>query len=122
MLIILPLLILHLHFFIFFFFNDTATTEIYTLSLHDALPICRRRRASWAGGRTCGGRARSSSRGTASRRPWAPAGRLFLGGWVFETKAGAGPGFIRGYGAGGGWGPLFRRSTRDVDTALAPAS
>src|SRR2546430_3520418 len=42
----------------FFFFNDTATTEIYTLSLHDALPICRcragppprpapRRRRSW---------------------------------------------------------------------------
>src|SRR3712207_7772497 len=24
----------------YFFFNDTATTEIYTLSLHDALPIC----------------------------------------------------------------------------------
>src|SRR6185437_17181924 len=33
----------------FFFFNDTATTEIYTLSLHDALPIfqtCRRRLSS----------------------------------------------------------------------------
>src|SRR6476661_10795917 len=29
------------HFFLFFFFNDTATTEIYTLSLHDALPIWR---------------------------------------------------------------------------------
>src|SRR6267142_7293606 len=29
-----------LQFFLFFFFNDTATTEIYTLSLHDALPIC----------------------------------------------------------------------------------
>src|SRR5690348_18299854 len=29
-------------FFFFFFFNDTATTEIYTLSLHDALPICLR--------------------------------------------------------------------------------
>src|SRR2546425_3704248 len=28
----------------FFFFNDTATTEIYTLSLHDALPICSRLR------------------------------------------------------------------------------
>src|SRR6266511_6327293 len=28
-----------LHLFFFFFFNDTATTEIYTLSLHDALPI-----------------------------------------------------------------------------------
>src|SRR5256885_9145094 len=30
---------LHHIFFFFFFFNDTATTEIYTLSLHDALPI-----------------------------------------------------------------------------------
>src|SRR5438034_6478105 len=29
-------------FIFFFFFNDTATTEIYTLSLHDALPISRR--------------------------------------------------------------------------------
>src|SRR3712207_7296802 len=27
--------------YVLFFFNDTATTEIYTLSLHDALPICR---------------------------------------------------------------------------------
>src|SRR5947208_13594153 len=31
--------ILRRRIFIFFFFNDTATTEIYTLSLHDALPI-----------------------------------------------------------------------------------
>src|SRR3712207_7682640 len=30
----------------FFFFNDTATTEIYTLSLHDALPICVQVRAA----------------------------------------------------------------------------
>src|SRR5256885_11814876 len=44
---------------VFFFFNDTATTEIYTLSLHDALPIsrsccapCRRRRASWSARRS----------------------------------------------------------------------
>src|SRR5256885_7158044 len=35
---------------IFFFFNDTATTEIYTLSLHDALPICAKSRQ----GRTAG--------------------------------------------------------------------
>src|SRR6266511_6479481 len=35
---------MHRHTFIlFFFFNDTATTEIYTLSLHDALPICVKR-------------------------------------------------------------------------------
>src|SRR2546429_7943244 len=33
----------HLNIMCFFFFNDTATTEIYTLSLHDALPISRQR-------------------------------------------------------------------------------
>src|SRR5260221_3214033 len=32
------------HIYFFFFFNDTATTEIYTLSLHDALPISLRER------------------------------------------------------------------------------
>src|SRR5258708_32347449 len=41
-----------LAFYLLFFFNDTATTEIYTLSLHDALPIypprAARRRASAA--------------------------------------------------------------------------
>src|SRR6476659_10608603 len=35
----------------FFFFNDTATTEIYTLSLHDALPIFRWRRRRAGGSR-----------------------------------------------------------------------
>src|SRR5689334_23616018 len=45
----------------FFFFNDTATTEIYTLSLHDALPI-------W---RSAAPRARSrgARRGSRPRRP-----------------------------------------------------
>src|ERR1039457_71293 len=38
----------------FFFFNDTATTEIYTLSLHDALPI-------WISGPSCCTIARSAS-------------------------------------------------------------
>src|SRR2546428_11634897 len=48
-----------LPYFVFFFFNDTATTEIYTLSLHDALPIsprsCARRRSAGPGARpgTC---------------------------------------------------------------------
>src|SRR5258707_7379262 len=43
----------------FFFFNDTATTEIYTLSLHDALPIssASRWRASATASRSTGGRA-----------------------------------------------------------------
>src|SRR3989441_4639194 len=52
--------------FFFFFFNDTATTEIYTLSLHDALPISRgalsaapRGRRGWRAGRRGGPAARS---------------------------------------------------------------
>src|SRR2546422_9947672 len=56
----------------FFFFNDTATTEIYTLSLHDALPISRR----GAGGGTVRPRGRGrghhvaqSRRRRASTRP-----------------------------------------------------
>src|SRR2546430_17120154 len=40
----------HLYACFFFFFNDTATTEIYTLSLHDALPILREHPVFW----TCG--------------------------------------------------------------------
>src|SRR2546429_5539493 len=40
--------IVYLVYFFFFFFNDTATTEIYTLSLHDALPISRRPRTALA--------------------------------------------------------------------------
>src|SRR2546430_11925424 len=47
--------------FVFFFFNDTATTEIYTLSLHDALPISvlAQQRRAWeraAAGRLPGAR------------------------------------------------------------------
>src|SRR3712207_6885952 len=41
------------------FFNDTATTEIYTLSLHDALPIC---------GRAGGGRGAAGMAGLGARR------------------------------------------------------
>src|SRR3712207_7489242 len=37
----------------FFFFNDTATTEIYTLSLHDALPISRSKSRKWRTKREC---------------------------------------------------------------------
>src|SRR2546422_7705491 len=48
-------------YFIFFFFNDTATTEIYTLSLHDALPISGGR-ARRDGGRRARRRARARGR------------------------------------------------------------
>src|SRR2546425_12009564 len=67
----------------FFFFNDTATTEIYTLSLHDALPI-----SSWprrSGGSAChgpaggiGGSGRSTPpppRAAAARAPRSTAAR-----------------------------------------------
>src|SRR5256885_13211032 len=37
---------MHIQPLLLFFFNDTATTEIYTLSLHDALPIFRRRQGA----------------------------------------------------------------------------
>src|SRR3990170_8876052 len=51
-------------FLFFFFFNDTATTEIYTLSLHDALPIypTRRRSAWWPSGSGRGAGGRSPAR------------------------------------------------------------
>src|SRR2546430_10976605 len=54
---------------IFFFFNDTATTEIYTLSLHDALPISRTTAAGGGGhaSATRGGRARGVRRRSAGR-------------------------------------------------------
>src|SRR5215813_7958298 len=52
--------------FFFFFFNDTATTEIYTLSLHDALPI--------SGGRRPGGGGPGLGPGHDARiRPGSPA-------------------------------------------------
>ena len=50
----------------FFFFNDTATTEIYTLSLHDALPILKSRGAAAAriGQYKKRGRCRNENRGS----------------------------------------------------------
>src|SRR5207249_11558808 len=51
--------------FLFFFFNVPAPTEIYTLSLHDALPICTRPIPSAS--------ARRSGRRCAARAPSAPA-------------------------------------------------
>src|SRR6266496_2459690 len=53
-----------------FFFNDTATTEIYTLSLHDALPIYRPAAGRFFfNGEDVSGSAPTDSRARASRRP-----------------------------------------------------
>src|SRR5260370_20688535 len=54
--------------FFFFFFNDTATTEIYTLSLHDALPISGPPPARGARSRPSGGAGCAPAR----RRPRRP--------------------------------------------------
>src|SRR2546426_2643518 len=65
---LVPPLTILLSYCVFFFFNDTATTEIYTLSLHDALPIYRADRG--------GGRARREQRGGgAAPRPERPGAR-----------------------------------------------
>src|SRR5205823_13803672 len=53
--------------FLFFFFNDTPTTEIYTLSLHDALPIC--------AGRGGAGRGECGRAGLLHCRAWHPQRR-----------------------------------------------
>src|SRR3712207_8829110 len=69
----------------FFFFNDTATTEIYTLSLHDALPIYppKRRRLRRA--------PRRSAAGAPPSRPVGPRGAAPGGGRGRRDRAG-GPG------------------------------
>src|SRR5438093_1964830 len=55
----------------FFFFNDTATTEIYTLSLHDALPILDDRGILWI----VSGRSRQGSFPAGWTGAWLVAGR-----------------------------------------------
>src|SRR2546425_8136444 len=60
-------LVLLLHSF-FFFFNDTATTEIYTLSLHDALPILSAPAESWSSGASARSARTRASTAVRSRR------------------------------------------------------
>src|SRR2546426_9645777 len=62
--------------FIFFFFNDTATTEIYTLSLHDALPISARRGDVGRGDRYAHRKAGLASCRRANVRRWHELGRI----------------------------------------------
>src|SRR6266487_5742549 len=64
--------------FYFFFFNDTATTEIYTLSLHDALPISSSVRAPASSSSITSSerRSRISPGSSTSSWPAAPAGRF----------------------------------------------
>src|SRR2546426_919640 len=61
---------------LFFFFNDTATTEIYTLSLHDALPISTTAGPRSPGGSPPGARRRASTpQDSPGSRQWQAARR-----------------------------------------------
>src|SRR3989454_2137698 len=122
-------------YFVYFFFNDTATTEIYTLSLHDALPISRdRRRAPRGGGASAGQRARVR-RVAAVRRRYGQAeeaGReaeaaarhrwsQCAGTAVLAAVSGRAPGRIpRPRGAGAGGRELARASRGAAADAARP--
>src|SRR3712207_7052051 len=77
--------------YVFFFFNDTATTEIYTLSLHDALPIsmlppCSAEVAveiAWSRG---GATPKQPSIGVSGKRRWPSCGTLAGGGERKSTR------------------------------------
>src|SRR2546429_1258467 len=92
---------------VLFFFNDTATTEIYTLSLHDALPIC-------SSGRPC---TCSSGLGQVSvsgrmRSPRPAASSMAGGCSVRESALAAGNG-------GMGWA-VMEGNCRPLPAAIAP--
>src|SRR2546422_11697776 len=74
-----------------FFFNDTATTEIYTLSLHDALPISRSRADAVRAGRGCRRLDHGAPHPAAAARP---PGRPALP--RARVGAGGGPPVVRG--------------------------
>src|SRR6266508_6608554 len=123
----------HVLFFFFFFFNDTATTEIYTLSLHDALPIFsmststmfQARAETWRLRVMCSAMAfRTTVMGTTSSPPRATAG----GGasWGSGTAAGVGTGgVVTGTAAGAAdaaegrsCGPAVSRDTAKARTSF----
>src|SRR3712207_7634493 len=86
----------------FFFFNDTATTEIYTLSLHDALPIFRRRRRRWP-----------SPRSRAAPRP---GGACRLDGPLHRVRAAARGGGCRRAGASRGGAARSEEHTSELQS------
>src|SRR2546430_10275332 len=69
--------------FFFFFFNDTATTEIYTLSLHDALPISADR---WILRCRRSGRCRSRAAGPVRASCHSSAWRPRRGSWQLRSE------------------------------------
>src|SRR3989442_11781089 len=71
--------------FFFFFFNDTATTEIYTLSLHDALPILHR-----PAGRERHVDPRVAQHGRTDRGAHAVVAAVDRGEWRARARAGEG--------------------------------
>src|SRR2546422_814814 len=79
--------IILLHMCYFFFFNDTATTEIYTLSLHDALPISDSRPLAWSRDQAAGQGGHAAALPVAAAHP----GRGGAEGQTSTRRAGRGP-------------------------------
>src|SRR5690349_24035114 len=72
----------------YFFFTDTATTEIYTLSLHDALPISRPgASSSWTARSPRAPRASSATTSRASPRSGRNRWRPPAGGWGWRSRS-----------------------------------
>src|SRR6267142_3499816 len=117
-----------MHFlFIFFFFNDTATTEIYTLSLHDALPIfVRFSRQNAIPGRWSLNAARSGSHCASARsqKESSSSGRLsattnargweIFTYWVMTRRASASVANVEGSCATGGATPILSSASGEV--------
>src|SRR2546422_365824 len=97
-------------FFFFFFFNDTATTEIYTLSLHDALPICARAaRRGGSGARLDGRLPGRDGRGSAAARRAGPGAPSRAGA---QRHGGGAPRLPSRLSRGAGGGGIGRRGPR----------
>src|SRR3712207_8564135 len=73
--------------FSFFFFNDTATTEIYTLSLHDALPILAAVRTARAERRSSSRRARRSRSHESARASTQPTTTAMIASTMRDRKS-----------------------------------
>src|SRR5882762_4963532 len=107
----------------FFFFNDTATTEIYTLSLHDALPISRRRLHLSGCRRTVGEerRARKGRAGQGGRGARAADGARHAARARVRSSGGARPHSVGDVAAPGALRPPAPRARRGAVTFTGAA-
>src|SRR5256884_7201457 len=93
----------YLYIFFFFFFNDTATTEIYTLSLHDALPISNTK-------------PKARSNPALSTRNFSRSGAAWSGGVLRRLP----PPSLQPIRMSHAWNSLYAREIRKIPAASGP--